>query len=88
MIMRTTVDIDGPVLSELKQLQRKEGKSLGRLISDLLARALREQETRSPAPPLVRWIARPMGARVDLADKDAVYAAMEQADQSNPPRDG
>jgi hypothetical protein len=28
--MRTTVDIDTPVLSELKQLQRKEGKSLGR----------------------------------------------------------
>ena len=38
--MRTTLDIDGPVLHELKQRQTKEGKSLGRLVSDLLARAL------------------------------------------------
>ncbi len=79
--MRTTVDIDRPVLAELKRLQREQGKSLGRLISDLLARALREQKTAS-APPPVRWISQPMGARVDLADKDALYAAMEQGDQS------
>ena len=80
--MRTTVDIDQPVLAELKRLQREHGKSLGRLISDLLARALREQKTASAAPPPVRWISQPMGARVDLADKDALYAAMEQGDQS------
>ena len=36
--MRTTLDIDGPILRELKKLQIKEGKSLGRLVSDLLAR--------------------------------------------------
>ena len=87
MIMRTTVDIDAPVLWELKQLQRKEGKSLGRLISDLLARALRERETEATSTPLVRWIAQPMGARVDLADKDAVYAAMEHVDQTDAARD-
>ena len=28
--MRTTLDIDDPVLRELKRLQAKEGKSLGR----------------------------------------------------------
>jgi len=85
--MRTTVDIDAPLLSELKQLQRKEGKSLGRLISDLLARALRERETEGTSPPPVRWIAQPMGARIELADKDALYAAMEQADQTDAPHD-
>ena len=37
--MRTTLDIDDPVLRELKELQTREGKSLGRLVSDLLARA-------------------------------------------------
>ena len=79
--MRTTLDIDRPVLAELKRLQREQGKSLGRLVSDLLARALRESKTAS-APPPVRWISQAMGARVDVADKEAVYAAMEQADQS------
>ena len=38
--MRTTVDIDDPVLKDLKKLQKREGKSLGRLISDLLAQAI------------------------------------------------
>ena len=32
--MRTTLDIDDPVLQELKKFQTKEGKSLGRLVSD------------------------------------------------------
>ena len=85
--MRTTVDIDGPVLSELKELQRKEGKSLGRLITDLLARALRERQKEDISPPPVRWIAQPMGARVDLADKDALYAAMEQGHRPDTRRD-
>lgn len=49
--MRTTLDIDEPVLRELKQLQTKEGKSLGRLVSNLLARALKEDAT---APGLDR----------------------------------
>jgi hypothetical protein len=35
--MRTTVDIDDPILEEVKRLRTVEGKSLGRLISDLLA---------------------------------------------------
>ena len=85
--MRTTVDIDRPVLAELKRLQREQGKSLGRLISDLLARALRERKTASAAAPRVRWISQAMGARVDLADKDAVYAAMQQVDRFDKARE-
>ena len=38
-IMRTTIDIDYPILKELKRLARRERKSLGRLVSDLLARS-------------------------------------------------
>jgi len=77
--MRTTVDIDDPILEELKRLNSKEKVSLSRLVNDLLARALREAR-----PPLSgpesgpAWIAKPMGARVDLEDKDAVYALMER----------
>jgi hypothetical protein len=78
--MRTTIDIDDPILKDLKRLQRREGKSLGRLVSDLLARSLADARTSSPPDaPSLRWISRPMRARVDLADKDAVWRAMDEA---------
>lgn len=77
-IMRTTIDIDDPILKDLKRLQRREGKSLGRLVSDLLALALATQQRSSqPAAPVFKWIARRMHARVDLADKDALLNAMD-----------
>ena len=71
---RTTIDIDAGVLRELKRRQRKEGKTLGQLVSELLAVSLRRSER--PADDL-RWTARPMGARVDLEDKEAVRRALE-----------
>jgi hypothetical protein len=79
-IMRTTIDIDDPILKELKRLQAREGKSLGRLISDLLAQALRKQREPEPARPRFRWIAKPTGAKIDLADKHALLDALD-ADQ-------
>ena len=75
--MRTTLDIDDPVLRELKRLQAKEGKSLGRLVSELLARALKENAVSTAAPPPT-WIAKPMGARVNLSDKEAMYRALDR----------
>ena len=81
--MRTTVNIDDPILRDLKKIQQKEGKSLGRLISDLLAQALGERKSaRAPTKP-PQWISKTMGARIDLADHEAVYAAMEQEPQLN-----
>jgi hypothetical protein len=76
--MRTTIDIDDPILKDLKRLQRREGKSLGRLVSDLLAQALAaQQRSAQPAAPVFKWIARPMRARVDLNDKHALFDAMD-----------
>lgn len=71
---RTAVDIEAPILRDLKRLQKQEGKSLGRLVSDLLAEALarRRSGRRQPAP--FNWISRSMGARIDLADKEALWA--------------
>jgi hypothetical protein len=83
--MRTTVDIDDPVLKDLKKIQQKEGKSLGRLISDLLAQAIGERKSaKAPTRP-VKWISKSMGARIDLADHEALYAAMEREPQ---PKEG
>jgi hypothetical protein len=75
--MRTTIDIDDPILKEIKQLQLRERKSLGRLVSDLLAQSLAEVRREPKAAPKFRWIAKPMGARVDLNDKHALLDAMD-----------
>ena len=74
--MRTTIDIDDPILKELKRLQEREGKALGRLVSDLLAESLSRRRRGRLQRPTFRWIARPMSARVNLADRDAVLDAM------------
>ena len=75
--MRTTIDIDDPILKEVKRLQRREGKSLGRLVSELLAQALAGLREAPAGAPQFRWIAKPMGARVDLGDKHALLDAMD-----------
>lgn len=74
--MRTTVDIDDPILREIKAIRQREGHSMGAVISELLADALAHRRAR-PARPAFRWVSRPMNALVDLADKDAVYAVLD-----------
>lgn len=74
---RTTIDIDAPVLHELKERQRREGKTLGALATELLARALAEEET--PPSRSVTWHTQDMGdPAVDLDDKDALWAALDR----------
>jgi hypothetical protein len=77
-IMRTTIDIDDPILRDLKRLQQREGKSLGRLVSDLLAQALAAQRSRQPAAPPLHWVSQAMGPRIDLRDKDALRDALDE----------
>lgn len=75
--MRVSLDIDGAVLRELEKRQTKEGKTFGKLVSDLLARASKEDAaTASNSPP--RWIAKPMGARISLSDKEAICGALDR----------
>ena len=77
--MRTTIDIDDPILKEVKRLQRREGKSLGRLVSDLLAQSLAAtRDTANAQFPAFQWVAKPMRARLDLADKAALLDAMDE----------
>ena len=76
--MRTTLDIDDPILKELKKLGKKEGKSLGRLTSDLLSQALQRRKTPGQKPERPNWISRNMSARINLDDKETLYAALDQ----------
>ena len=81
--MLTALDINGPVLEEVKRLQessKPERKSLGRLVSELLTEALahRRSEVRESAG--FAWVSQPMNARVDLEDKEAVLAVLDRAE--------
>jgi len=76
--MRTTIDIDDPILRDLKRVQRQEKTSLGRLVSDLLAQALGRRGSGRQPVRRFQWNSQPMGARIDLSDKDALFAALEE----------
>ncbi len=72
---RTTVDIDASVLRELKKRQKREQKPLGQLVSELVAKAM-EAEDNTP-PPFI-WVARDLRPRVDLEDKEALWAVLDE----------
>jgi hypothetical protein len=73
--MRTTISIDDAVLDLLRERAGREGKSVGRLASELLTIAL-QHEASFEAVPLV-WLTRPMDALADLDDPEAVRRAMD-----------
>jgi hypothetical protein len=74
---RTTIDLDAGVLRELKRRKRASGQSIGELASELLAGALAKPMPASPPKGGVRWRSAPMGARINLDDKEAVRRALE-----------
>jgi hypothetical protein len=74
--MRTTLDIADPILKEVKAIHEKEGRSIGAIVSELLADALSRRRASRARPPF-RWTSRDMKALVDLEDKEAVYAALD-----------
>lgn len=72
---RTTLNIDPTVLRELKQRGEREGKSLGDLVSELLAQALSDDRDDAPRPLRLQTMG--MHARVDLEDRDAVQRILD-----------
>jgi len=78
---RTTLDIEDLVLRDLKRLQKQRGQTLGRLASELLARALDAELQQHPPRKAFRWTPIPLGEpRIDLRDKDAVWALLDEDD--------
>ncbi|HEY7891419.1 MAG TPA: hypothetical protein VIC05_04340 [Solirubrobacteraceae bacterium] len=75
---RTTLDIDSSVLDQLRRRARAERKSMGRLASERLAVALREEETVAEPPPL-SWPSQHMGEpKVNLEDKEALWRVLDE----------
>lgn len=74
--MRTTINIAAPVLEELRQIQKQEGGTLDDLVGGLLAEGLRLRRA-GPVRNELDWTSQPMHARVDLEDRDAVSAILD-----------
>jgi hypothetical protein len=79
IMARTTLDLDGSVLSELRRRGQREGKSMGQVASELLARGLAEGA--EPPVPALQWRSADLGEPlVDLEDRDAVWEALDADD--------
>lgn len=76
--MRTTLDLEKPVLDGLRRLQKEEKIPLGKIASRLLAEALSEKRDTEMKRPAFKWVSVDMGAKVNLADKDALYRELDK----------
>jgi hypothetical protein len=75
---RTTLDLDPSVIRQLRRRGRQEHKSMGQVASELLARSMARQDSEPPRQP-VTWSTGNLGTpRVDLEDKEALRAALEE----------
>lgn len=75
---RTTLDLDAFVLRELRRRGHRDRKSMGQVASELLAGALTEPHENATASRF-RWVSGDLGRpRVDLADKEALQALLEE----------
>lgn len=75
--MKTTLVIDDTVMQRLREEAAKRGVTMSALVEAGLRRILDEPEPSSASlPPLPRWDSG--GARVDVADRDALYALLDR----------
>ena len=82
---RTTLNIDSPILDEVKRIRRQEGGSLGRVVTRLLSEALVHRKDVPGDTPGLEWISKAMKARVDLTDREAVYEILDGEEHASAP---
>jgi len=73
--MKTTLNIDPTVLAELKREAAQQGRTMSELVETALRLLLRSKRKQGTIPALPKF--RSGGALVDIADRDALYHAME-----------
>lgn len=75
--MKTTLVIDDTVMQRLREEAARRGVTMSALVEAGLRRVLDEPAPRPEAPPpLPLWDSG--GARVDVADRDALYELLER----------
>ncbi len=75
MCEKTKLDIDDAVMAELERETTRQGRTLSELVETALRLLLRSQRKRGKIPTLPTFHSG--GALVDIADRDALYRAME-----------
>jgi plasmid stability protein len=73
--MKTTLNIDDTVFAELKREAARQGRTMSDLVETALRLMLRSQRRRRRLPNLPTF--RSGGSLVDIADREALYHAME-----------
>ncbi len=73
--MKTTLNIDDTVMAELKREAARQGRTMSDLVETALRLLLRAQRKRTELPPLPTFNSG--GMRVDIADREALYDAMD-----------
>jgi hypothetical protein len=73
--MKTTLVIDDSVMIRLREEAARQGRTLSEMVEAALRLLLDSRPVPPPLPPLPSF--KSGGAQVDVADRDALYEAME-----------
>jgi hypothetical protein len=73
--MKTTLNIDPATMAKLKREAARQGRTMSEMVETALRLMLRDQRKREALPELP--VFHSGGALVDIADRDALYQAME-----------
>jgi hypothetical protein len=73
--MKTTLNIDDTVMAQLKREAARQGRTMSELVETALRMFFQPRQTSAELPPLPTFRSR--GAIIELADRDALYQAME-----------
>jgi hypothetical protein len=77
--MKTTLNIDETVMQRLREEAARRGTTMSELVEAGLRRVLHDDaapaSARRALTPLPRW--RSGGARIDVADRNALYALLD-----------
>ena len=73
--MKTTLNIDDTVMADLKREAARQGRTMSELVETALRSLFQRQKQPAGLPPLPTF--RSGGAFVEIADRDALYQAME-----------
>lgn len=73
--MKTTLNIDDTVMAQLKREAARQGRTMSELVEMALRNLFRSQKKPSELAPLP--VFHGGGTFVDIADRDALYQAME-----------
>jgi Ribbon-helix-helix protein, copG family len=73
--MKTTLNIDDTVMAQLRREAARQGRTMSELVETALRSLFQSAKKRRALPPLPTF--RSGGTLIDVADRDALYKAME-----------